>query len=229
MEIAGTVVDTTRQEFLAGISEDALYIADAMRGYGQLSLAADNAAKKRDDFWLEKMANPAFRDRVDRVRDWAATKRDGDVLLIHGKKYTSVKAVFEKEWGVSYEHVRLCSKKMNRLMGLVDGECDTPTMVKPNVTPVATPTPTATTKPNVTPTTETPAPTVEFLSINGRDPKFTMTMRVESAFSFSVSLTEQLTAEEIDEFYTKFIARLGDERSMQNGGTATPKGSGEKI
>ena len=128
------VEDTGRQEFLAGVSDDALYIADMMRSYKKVCDAADKTAelaektaKLRDDFFTEKLRCPAFRDAVDRVRDWAAAKRDGDFLTVNGKKYTSVKAIFEKEWGVSYEHVRKCCLKLDRLRGLVDGECETPT------------------------------------------------------------------------------------------------------
>jgi hypothetical protein len=231
MGITNTVVeDTGRQEFLTGIGQDAIYIADEMKRYAAVCKAADKAIKARDDFFMEKLRVQAFADRVDRVRDWAAAKRDGDVLMINGKKYTSVKKIFKKEWGVSYEHVRQCCEKLKRLRGLVDGECDTtpnatPDATTPETTPTAADTPTAVT-PNATETPGTPE--MEILPTNGRDPKFTVDMRVNSAFDFVVSLTEQLTVDEKDFFYQKLLARLGDERSKQNGGQATPRGCGEK-
>jgi hypothetical protein len=242
MGITGTVVeDTGRQEFLAGIGQDAIYIADEMKRYAAVCKAADKAIKARDDFFMEKLRVPAFADRVDRVRDWAAAKRDGDVLTINGKKYTSVKEIFKKEWGVSYEHVRQCCEKLKRLRGLVDGECDTPTQptTNPTATPTATVTPTQpTTKPTAAPTatpTTTPTatgtsttPAMELLSVNGRDPKLTMTMMVDSAFDFAVSFTGQMTTEEIDEFYVKLLARLRDELARQNGQAPKKQGSGDR-
>jgi hypothetical protein len=228
MGITNTIVeDTGRQEFLTGIGQDAIYIADEMKRYAAVCKAADKAIKARDDFFMEKLRVQAFADRVDRVRDWAAAKRDGDVLTINGKKYTSVKEIFKKEWGVSYEHVRQCCEKLKRLRGLVDGECDTPT--QPTTKPTAAPTATPTTTPGTPNAKETPGtPEMETLSTNGRDPKFTVDMRVNSAFDFVVSLTEQLTVDEKDFFYQKLLARLGDERSKQNGGQATPRGCREK-
>jgi hypothetical protein len=222
MGITGTVVeDTGRQEFLAGICQDAIYIADEMKRYAAVCKAADKAIKARDDFFMEKLRVQAFADRVDRVRDWAAGKRDGDVLTINGKKYTSVKEIFKKEWGVSYEHVRQCCEKLKRLRGLVDGECEPPTQ--------------PTTKPTTAPTTapataaETPGtPAMELLSVNGRDPKLTMTAMVDSAFDFVVSFTPQMTADEVDEFFVKLLAKLGDELARQNGQASKKRGSGDK-
>ena len=69
---------------------------------------------------------------------------------------------------------------------------------------------------------------MELLSVNGRDPKLTMTAMVDSAFDFVVSFTPRMTADEVDEFFVKLLARLGDELARQNGQASKKRGSGDK-
>jgi hypothetical protein len=211
-------IDKEQRDFLVGIGNDALFIANEMKDYAKVCKAADDADKVRDDFFLEKLRVPEFANRVDRVRDWAGAKRNGDILVVNGHTYTSVKPLFKQEWGVSYEHVRKCCLKLDRLRGLVDGECDTTTAAPPSPTtpphPAAPPTaaPRTAAPPTAAPTDTTPP--FEVLSVNGRDPKFTVAKRVESAFDFAVSLTDGLTTAEKYEFYMGMIEKSQDEADL---------------
>jgi hypothetical protein len=196
-----------RQEFLRGISDDASFLAAAMKPLGKLCKTADAAAKARDEYFSTKMNNPAFAERVQRVRDWGSNKQNNDVLVIDGKEYRSVKKFFKEELGVTYEYVlRFTAKAMRRLNFLLQDD-DQP---QANAClPPANP-PQARTAPPAAPR-QPAAQELEILAAHGMDVSFSVAELVQSAFGFAVSCTKQLSATEKVEFYSKLADRLLDE------------------
>jgi hypothetical protein len=205
-----------RQDFLKGISDDAAYLATAMKPFGKLCKTADAAAVARDEYFTQKMKNPQFADAVQRIRDWGSAKRNNETLTIDGKTYKSVKVFFKKELGVTYEHVlRYTAKNLPRLNFLLGdddqqqaqaGTPPAPAQAKVNVPPAAqgTPPPAA-------------APQPEILAVHGFDKSFSLADKVESAYEYVVSCTADLSAAEKDEFYGDLIARLNDEADEVQG------------
>jgi hypothetical protein len=157
------------------------------------------------------MKNPQFADAVQRIRDWGSKKHNNETLTINGKTYKSVKVFFKKELGVTYEHVlRYTAKNLPRLHFLLrDDDQQQATAINPTGAAQA--------KANAQPAAQkTPAvaqPEVEILAAHGVDViSFTMAERVQSAYGFAVSCAEHLSAAEKEEFYTKLICRLQDEK-----------------
>ena len=206
-----------RQDYLKGISDDASFLAAAMKPLGKLCKTADAAAKARDEYFSTKMNNPAFAERVQRVRDWGSAKRNNETLTIDGKEYRSVKKFFKEELGVTYECVlRFTAKAMRRLNFLLGdddqqhqaqaGTPPAPAQAKVNVPPAAqgTPPPAAAQQP-------------EILALHGFDKSFSVAEKVESAYGYVVSCAADLSAAEKDEFYGDLIARLNDEADEAQG------------
>ncbi len=220
--------ENTRQEYLKSVSEDASFLAVTMKGFAALCKTADEAIEARDEFFSEKMKTLAFANRVQRVRDFASTKHNNEVLTIDGKEYKSVKIFFKKELGVTYEYVRQLGKKLGRLALLLEegqgnqqqGNAGTTIIVNPTGTPSETGINvseaedvalipdggTGFAQPDdvLVPHTNTPpAPEVNL--------SFSIAERVQSAFGFAVSCTKHLSPSQKDEYFSKLINRLQDE------------------
>ncbi len=194
--------EVARKTYLEKVSGDACFLVSAMTDYAALCDAADAAASAREQYFAEKMKDQAFADRIDTVRDWAATKHHGDVLVVGDKEYTSIKVFFREELHISYERVRQICKRLSRLNFLLD-EGDAGTPPPPPAPPDQTPPPPA------SPRQET-QPRFEVLSVNGIDPSRTVEERVESAVSYATECAENLSAAEKYEFYTVLLRRVQD-------------------
>ena len=209
--------EDARQEYLKSISDDASFLVVTMKGFAALCKTADEAIEAREKFFSEKMKTLAFANRVQRVRDFASTKHNNEVLTIDGKEYKSVKIFFKRELGVTYEYVRQLGKKLGRLALLLEegqgnqqqGNADTTITVNPlgtrteiNVPPAG----------EETPTTETPATQQpEAQTVPEVNLSFSIAERVQTAFGFAVSCTKHLSPSQKDEYYSKLIDRLQDE------------------
>ena len=186
--------EAARREYLRGVSDDASFLAVTMKGFAELCKTADEAIEARDEFFYEKMKTPAFADRVQRVRDFASTKHNNEVLTIDGKEYKSVKLFFKKELGVTYEYVRQLGKKLGRLNLLLEdgvsqpqGDAVNPPLPEiPEADVPETWQPVQPQIPEVTPVAEI----------------------VEAVVEFTVSRTRHLSAAEKEEFYDKLLDRL---------------------
>jgi hypothetical protein len=197
--------EDARKKYLEGISDDASFIASTMKGFADLCKTAEESATARDEYFSQKMKVPAFADRVQRVRDWASTKRNNEVLTIDGKEYKSVKVFFKKELGKTYEYIRQLGKKLGRVQFLLDEgqgsqQQGTAAQSKPSTQPAAQK------------TTATAQPEVEILAVHGIDPlSFTMAERVQSAFQSVLSCAADLSCADRGEFFERLISRLLNE------------------
>jgi hypothetical protein len=221
--------EDARQEYLKSISDDASFLAVTMKGFAALCKTADEAIEARDEFFSEKMKTLAFANRVQRVRDFASTKHNNEVLTIDGKEYKSVKIFFKKELGVTYEYVRRLGKKLGRLnLLLEEGSPQTnqprsaaqPTTVNPTGTPSETGINvseaedvalipdggTGFAQPDGVLVPHTNTPPVPEVNLS-----FSIAERVQTAFGFAVSCTKHLSPSQKDEYYIKLINRLQDE------------------
>lgn len=208
--------EDARKKYLEKISDDALYIATTVKGFAALCHTADKAVEARDEYFSQKMKIPEFADRIQRVRDWASTKRNNEFLTIDGKEYKSVKVFFKQELGYSYEYIHRQCKKMQRL-DLLLADAPPPTLPvdrreadrhKAEVACEAN-------KVKRAAAVAAQQPMVEILSVHGFDTSFSLAEKVQSAFNSVVDCTVGLTATEIDEFYEKLIAKLLNESQRE--------------
>jgi len=199
-----------RCEKLRGLSEDATYLIATMQEYTALAEVAEKHDLARDDFFSEKMMIPGFRDRIQRLRDWATTKKHSDFLTVDGKRYKSIKKLFTEKFGVSYETVRRVCSQMARLAALLDTD-DTVTAITddppPQKPPVIIPPPAKTAAPAQSKPTTQPA-VEEVLSVNGHAPVIDL---LRSTLQHIADCTGVLTAAEKSVYYGNLIDELQNE------------------
>jgi hypothetical protein len=213
--------EDARQKYLKSVSADASFVVGTLKGFAALCKTADEVIEARDEYFSRKFKNPDFAKRVQNIRDFASTKRNNEVLTIDGREYTSVKAFFKAELGVTYEYIRqLCEKgklgACNLLLEEGSPQTNQPrSAAQPTtVNPTGTPSETGINVPEDEDvafipdggTQQPEAQTVPEVNLS-----FSLAERVQSAFGFAASCTNHLSLSEKDEFYSKLIDRLQGE------------------
>jgi hypothetical protein len=215
-----------RQDKMDQLSADATYVCSVLVEFTGLTVAAEKAEAARLVFFETRMSVPEFRDAIHRLFDWGGTKKNSDRLVVDGKSYKSVKAIFREKFGVSYDTVRRVCGDIKHIANLMSQDDDIaaaeaarieaeasgtdwqkPSVSTPPTAPVTKPPTPHQSKPSV-PTEE------EILSVNGHAPLINI---IRDILQFIAERTGPLTTEEKSTVHGNLIDELQNELDEADG------------
>jgi hypothetical protein len=207
--------NTERQKYIDSVSQDATDVIGDFAAYIPLYKTAQEAEEARDTFKKKLLTNPKFAAKVQRIRDFFATKKYNEFLTVNGHDYKSIKPLFIEELKITYDYVRKLGSQLGRLDNLLTPAEELKARkdaAKAKREAKAAEKAAAEAAQQST-ETETSSDTQQ--SANEVQPEvnlsFSIAERVQTAFGFAVSCTRHLSPAEKDEFYSTLISRLHDE------------------
>jgi hypothetical protein len=214
-EISQAEKNAERQKYIDSVSQDASDVIGEFAAYIPLYKAAQEAEEARDTFKKKLLTNPKFAAKVQRIRDFFATKKYNEFLTVNGHDYKSIKPLFIEELKITYDYVRKLGSQLGRLDNLLTPAEELKARqdaAKAKREAKAAEKAAAEAAQQST-ETETKSDTQQ--SANEVQPEvnlsFSIAERVQTAFGFAVSCTRHLSPAEKDEYYSKLVDRLQDE------------------
>jgi len=113
---------TVRKEFVAKAQENADFLVNEFKEFGELCREAETAISNRDAFFNVRIKNPAFFKRCQDVRDFFATKSPDEYLVHNGEKYYRAPEFFLAAIGVTFQYVSRQMLKHRELYETLTGD-----------------------------------------------------------------------------------------------------------
>jgi hypothetical protein len=202
--------------YITQINEDAEIVSSQLSKYAVLCGNEDESKQARLVF-KESLADPAFRKRLQNVKDFFSTKEPHLYLTSpSGKKYKTGPLYFKGECGVTYEYIRRLLNDGDIRMKfaqvlLTEGTTQAPPQQAPPQAPPQQPQPKA--PPQHTETPINVEAEVEVLP--QEEPQLShsssVSERVQFALAYVFKCVKFLSPSETDEFYGSLIAKLQSE------------------